>query len=81
MGWREPGPVPSSQGAPSHRATVSQGSQAPTALPLAQPLTASLLQPSPTDPQGNGGALGFLFFFIFSLFFFNFLFSLIYMFP
>lgn len=78
MGWRETGP--SSRGAPSHRATVSQGSQAPTALPLAQPLTASLLQPSPTDPQGKGGLWGSSFYF-FSLFFFNFLFSLIYMFP
>lgn len=58
---------------------MSQGSQAPTALLLAQPLTASLLQPSPTDLQGKGGALGFLFFFF--PFFFNFLFSLIYMFP
>lgn len=72
--------MPSSQGAPSHRATVSQGSQAPTALPLAQPLTASLLQPGPTDLQGKGGLWGSSFYF-FSLFFFNFLFSLIYMFP
>lgn len=60
---------------------MSQGSQAPTALPLAQPLTASLLQPSPTDPQDKGGALGFLFLFFFPFFFFNFLFSLICMFP
>lgn len=64
-GWREPGPVPSSQGAPSHRATVSQGIQAPRALPLAQPLTASLLQPGPTDRRARGGFGVPLFFFSF----------------
>lgn len=69
-GWREPALSPA---APSHRATVSQGSQAPTAPPLAQPLTASLLQPGPTDPQGKGGLWGssFYFFPFFFLIFFS----------
>lgn len=63
----------------SRRATASQG-RFPAAVPPAQPLTASPLQPCPTDPRGARGVLrGFLFLF-FSLFF-NFLFSLVCMFP
>lgn len=60
---------PPSRGDTSHRATASQGRLAPAAVPPAQPLTASLLQPCATDPRGARGVLwGFLFLFFFLFF-------------
>lgn len=60
---------PPSRGDTSHRATASQGRLAPAAVPPAQPLTASLLQPCATDLRGARGVLwGFLFLFFFLFF-------------